>query len=60
MAGSWGGHESLIMPAIASISDKDFDPGNPAHRRVRFYVGLEDADYIIEDLERGFNAVKKG
>jgi len=60
MAVSWGGHESLIMPAIASISDKDFDPGNPAHRRVRFYVGLEDADYIIEDLERGFNAVKKG
>ncbi len=54
MAVSWGGHESLIMPAIASISDKDFDPGNPAHRRVRFYVGLEDADYIIEDLGKRF------
>jgi len=54
MAVSWGGHESLIIPACASIKPEDFDPGNKDHRKVRMYVGLEDADYLIEDLERGF------
>lgn len=57
MAVSWGGHESLIMPACASMNVKDFDAGNKDHRRVRMYVGLEDADYIIEDLERGFKGM---
>jgi cystathionine beta-lyase/cystathionine gamma-synthase len=54
MAVSWGGHESLIIPACASIKPEDFDPGNKDHRKVRMYVGLEDSDYLIEDLERGF------
>ncbi|MEO6950073.1 MAG: PLP-dependent aspartate aminotransferase family protein [Ginsengibacter sp.] len=59
MAVSWGGNESLIIPGCASIKRKDFDPNNTDHRRVRIYVGLEDAAYIIEDLERGFEAMKK-
>ena len=59
MAVSWGGHESLIIPGIASIEKKDFDANNQIHRRFRLYVGLEDPDYIIEDLERGFAEMKK-
>ena len=55
MAVSWGGYESLIMPGCASIKPEDFDANNREHRQLRMYVGLEDADYIIEDLERGFN-----
>lgn len=58
MAVSWGGHESLIMPTIASIKPGDFNPDIEAHRRLRFYVGLEDAAYIIEDLKRGLAAMK--
>ena len=54
MAVSWGGHESLIIPGCASIKTEDFDPKNKTHRRLRMYVGLEEAEYIIEDLERGF------
>lgn len=54
MAVSWGGHESLIIPGIASIKENAFDTNNKEHRMLRMYVGLEDADYIIEDLERGF------
>ena len=57
MAVSWGGHESLIIPGIASIARSDFDTQNPDHRRVRLYVGLESADYIIEDLKKGFVAM---
>lgn len=59
MAVSWGGHESLILPTIASMEKKDFDPQIEAHRRLRLYVGLEDPKYIIEDLKRGFAAMKE-
>ena len=54
MAVSWGGHESLIIPGCASIKQNEFDPANNDHRTMRMYVGLEEADYLIEDLERGF------
>ena len=57
MAVSWGGHESLIIPGCASVKPEDFDPENKIHRRLRMYVGLEEADYIIEDLERGFKGM---
>ncbi len=57
MAVSWGGYESLIIPGCASIRPDEFDPANPDHRKIRMYVGLEDADYLIEDLERGFSRI---
>ncbi|HEY5465118.1 MAG TPA: PLP-dependent aspartate aminotransferase family protein [Hanamia sp.] len=59
MAVSWGGHESLIIPGCASIKENEFDPENKIHRRLRMYVGLEEAEYIIEDLERGFEGMEK-
>ena len=55
MAVSWGGHESLILPKCASLTDGEFDPHNKEHRMLRLYVGLEDADYLIADLERAFS-----
>lgn len=52
MAVSWGGHESLILPQSASLSAEQFDPENERHRLIRIYIGLEDADYLIKDLEQ--------
>ena len=52
MAVSWGGHESLIIPKCASLSTGDFDPSIPEHRMIRLYTGLEDAGYLIRDLEQ--------
>jgi cystathionine beta-lyase/cystathionine gamma-synthase len=52
MAVSWGGHESLIIPRCASVKRQDFDPNNKQHRMLRLYAGLEDADHIINDMER--------
>lgn len=52
MAVSWGGHESLVMPKCAGIPVSDFDPSDPEHRYVRLYMGLEEADYLINDLEQ--------
>jgi cystathionine beta-lyase/cystathionine gamma-synthase len=54
MAVSWGGYESLIIPGCASIKENEFDAANKDHRRIRMFVGLEEPEYIIEDLERGF------
>lgn len=59
MAVSWGGYESLIMPGCAGFKPSDFNPENKDHRRLRMYVGLEDPEYIIEDLKRGFEAMGK-
>ncbi len=50
MAVSWGGHESLVIPSVVSIKPEDFNPAERNHRLIRLYIGLEDADYLIEDL----------
>jgi cystathionine beta-lyase/cystathionine gamma-synthase len=57
MAVSWGGHESLILPRCASLDEHDFNPSNPDHRILRMYVGQEDADYLIKDLQQAFDQV---
>jgi cystathionine beta-lyase/cystathionine gamma-synthase len=52
MAVSWGGHESLVIPKCVGLKDGAFDPSNKEHRYVRLYVGLEDADYLVNDLDQ--------
>lgn len=54
MAVSWGGHESLIIPKCSGIKRDDFDAGSKEHRMLRLYVGLEDPDYLLKDLEQAF------
>lgn len=57
MAVSWGGHESLIIPKCSGIVAADFDASNPTHRMLRLYVGLEDPEYLINDLKQSFNTL---
>ncbi len=57
MAVSWGGHESLIIPKCAGIPVNEFNPENPAHRMLRLYVGLEDPDFLIKDLQQAFESI---
>jgi cystathionine beta-lyase/cystathionine gamma-synthase len=57
MAVSWGGHESLIIPKCAGLPAARFDAANPQHRMIRLYAGLEDAAYIIADLEQALAAM---
>jgi cystathionine beta-lyase/cystathionine gamma-synthase len=52
MAVSWGGHESLVIPKCAGIAPADFDASNPEHRYVRMYVGLEEPEYLVDDLRQ--------
>lgn len=58
MAVSWGGYESLILPRCAAIRRPAFDADKPMHRMVRLYVGLEDADYLVADLEQAFGKLQ--
>ncbi len=58
MAVSWGGHESLIIPKCAGLQMADFNPGLALHRSFRLYVGLEEPEYIIADLQQAFDVIK--
>ncbi|WP_242692031.1 trans-sulfuration enzyme family protein [Aridibaculum aurantiacum] len=55
MAVSWGGYESLVIPRCAGIPKEEFDAANIEHRMIRLYLGLEDAAYLVADLEQAFN-----
>jgi cystathionine beta-lyase/cystathionine gamma-synthase len=50
IAVSWGGHESLIMPRCAFVDENDEQVN-----RIRFYIGLETADVLLEDLEKSLS-----
>ena len=54
MAVSWGGHESLIMPACAFQSRTDMDLADYPYNMIRFYIGLEDPDVLMEDIKQAF------
>ncbi|GAB2775626.1 bifunctional L-alanine/L-glutamate racemase [Rhabdobacter roseus] len=57
VAVSWGGHESLILPQAGGMDPADFDPAVERHRLARLYIGLEDADYLIRDLEQALEVL---
>jgi cystathionine beta-lyase/cystathionine gamma-synthase len=57
MAVSWGGHESLIIPKCAGMKREDFNAANPTHRLIRLYIGLEEPEFLINDLSNSFNGI---
>jgi cystathionine beta-lyase/cystathionine gamma-synthase len=52
LAVSWGGHESLVLPSIASITEDEYMPTDERQQLIRMYVGLEDPQYLINDLQQ--------
>jgi len=51
---SWGGYESLVInfdPSTIRTATKWQEKG----QCIRFYIGLEDPDDLIKDLENGFS-----
>lgn len=55
IAVSWGGYESLILPVIASVNKQQYDLTNKQHQLIRMYIGLEDPDYLIRDIQQAFD-----
>lgn len=56
MGYSWGGFESLIVPAHIHRTARPFDAQGPV---IRIHAGLEDPDDLIADLEAGFARMSK-
>jgi cystathionine beta-lyase len=52
---SWGGFESLIIPAAFKRTATTFNSSGPL---IRLHAGLEDADDLVADLEAGFARAK--
>ena len=52
MAVSWGGHESLMLPTIGFYHIPGKDAPEIPWQFCRFYIGLEDPEWLWEDLER--------
>lgn len=57
LAVSWGGHESLVMPSVAFYNVPAKADAVVPFNLVRFYIGLEDADWLIEDLAQALEAI---
>lgn len=57
MAVSWGGHESLIMPACSFLSRTDIDFSAYPYNMIRFYIGLEEPEVLIADLKQAFQKI---
>ena len=55
---SWGGYESLKLPVLAFYDN----PGRPnptlPFQLIRLYIGLEDPDYLIQNLKKAFDAIR--
>ncbi len=51
---SWGGYESLVLP----IAVTDVEPGERGYplSLIRLYVGLEEPEALIDDLEQALRA----
>ena len=51
-------NEALRLGFMAcGISKADFDSKNNRHVLIRIYVGLEEADYLIADLEQALSKI---
>ncbi len=59
MGYSWGGFESLILPADPT-SIRTASPWQAEGPLIRIHAGLEDADDLINDLEQGLGRLNRG
>jgi cystathionine beta-lyase/cystathionine gamma-synthase len=58
MAVSWGGHESLIIPSCSFYPKNDYRGTAFPFNTIRFYIGLENVDYLLEDLKQAFQKIE--
>ena len=56
MGFSWGGFESLVVPFKPVRTATTWPAQGPA---LRFHIGLENPDDLINDLNQGFDRLKK-
>jgi cystathionine beta-lyase/cystathionine gamma-synthase len=52
---SWGGHESLVFPAMSF--DEERTKEGYSGNLIRFYIGLDEPDSLIHDLDQAFKKI---
>ena len=57
IAVSWGGHESLVMPVCAFHGMPGGQDSPLPWNLVRFYIGLEEPEVLIEDLDQAMSVL---
>ncbi len=57
MAVSWGGHESLALPSIGFYDIPGRPDSSLPWNLVRFYIGLEDPEWLMEDLAQALKVL---
>lgn len=58
LAVSWGGHESLIIPACSFPKQQHYKEDVYPFNLIRFYIGLEDAESLMDDLKQAFAKIE--
>jgi cystathionine beta-lyase/cystathionine gamma-synthase len=57
LAVSWGSHESLIFPACVLYNSENYQGSVFPWNMIRFYIGLEETDILIEDLKQALELI---
>jgi cystathionine beta-lyase len=57
LAVSWGGHESLILPAAGFYKIPNKEDATTPWNLIRFYIGLEDSAWLINNLEQALASI---
>lgn len=57
LAVSWGGHESLFMPMVAFYNISGRENTSAPFNMVRIYIGLEDPQWLISDLNQALDNI---
>jgi len=52
---SWGGHESLVFPAMSFDEERTKDGFSAG--LIRFYIGLDEPESLINDLDQAFSKI---
>jgi cystathionine beta-lyase/cystathionine gamma-synthase len=56
IATSWGGYESLVFPFCA-MPEANRNLSNLPVNLVRLYIGIDEADYLINDLKQALDKI---
>lgn len=58
---SWGGFESLVTSPNydSKVSEDDLEERHISGQLIRVYIGLEEPDILLEDINRAFDTLKR-
>jgi len=59
IACSWGGYESLVFPVCGLNEAANYHSSPHPWNMVRFYIGLEDPDFLWDDLQKALAVLEE-